>query len=225
MKMIRRLFLFGIITVISLFFSDRVEALSVVINEINFNPNIVADSDGEFIELYNTSLFAVPLDSYSFEGVSVDFTSVTLGPGEYLILASEPVDGSDTDIDSFESVYGDGDGDFDEFEFTILDFSGSLLNGGETLSLFDDSGLLVDSYDYSSFNTGTGADGGGFTIERIAPFALSINSNFDVSIILGGTPGYINSVATPVPEPSSIFLLVSGIIGLAGFRKKLSNLM
>ena len=147
MKMIRKLFLFGIITVISLFSSDRVEALSVVINEINFNPNVVADSDGEFIELYNTSLFAVPLDSYSFEGVSVDFTSVTLGSGEYLILASEAVDGSDTDIDSFESVYGDGDGDFDEFEFTILDFPGSLLNGGETLSLFDDSGLLVDSYD------------------------------------------------------------------------------
>ncbi len=27
-----------------------------------------------------------------------------------------------------------------------------------------------------------------------------------------------------VPEPSSIFLLVSGLIGLAGSRKKLSNL-
>jgi hypothetical protein len=210
-----KIFLLGIIITMLTSFPERAEAYSIVINEINFNPSSVDDSDGEFIELYNASSNTILLDDYSFIGITVDFTGVTLSLGEFLVLAREPVDSGDKDTDSFESVYGDGDGDLDEFEFTILDFSGSLHNKGETLSLIDNMKTVVDTYNYSVF-VGTGADGGGFTVERINPFGPSIDSNFGVSTIPGGTPGNINSI---VPEPSSALLFVSGLAGLVGFKK------
>jgi len=214
----RVLYLFGIIMIVLTFFYNRVEATTIVINEINFNPSIVDDSDGEFLELYNTSSSTISMDGYSFEGISVDFTGITMAPGEFLVLAREPIDGSDSDIDSFETIYGDGDGDLDEFDFTILEFSGSLLNSGETLSLIDNFGRVIDSYNYSAF-IGTEADGGGFTVERINPLGPSIDANFGVSIINGGTPGEINSITTVVSEPPSAFLFISGLVWLPGFRK------
>ncbi len=218
-----KIFLVGIMVITaSVFFQGMVSAAGIIINEIGFNPDVVDDTDGEFIELYNAGIDAVNIDGYSFEGVSVDLSGITLLPGEFLVLAREAVDGSDADTDSFETVYGDGDGDLDEFGFIVLDFAGSLLNSGELLVLKDNGGSVVDSYDYTAF-LGTGADGGGFTVERINPYRPSVNSNFGVSVLSGGTPGHMNSIAVPVPEPSTALLLAGGLVTLVVLGKRLNG--
>ena len=139
-----------------------------------------------------------------------------------MVFASEAVDESDTDMDSFKTIYGNGDGLLTEFPFPVVDFSGSLANIGEALILYGPDGMVVDHYNYTSF-IGSGADGGGFSIERLDSGGPSVDSNFRVSEISGGTPGMWNSVseplqfgdANPVPEPATYMLLMTGLFLVA----------
>ena len=48
-KVTRYLVFFGLLMIILI----PVSAQALVINEIHFNPSIVSDNDGEFLELYN----------------------------------------------------------------------------------------------------------------------------------------------------------------------------
>lgn len=210
-------------------FPYGISAEAIVINEIQFNPSQVQDDDGEFIELYNEGSKAVDLTGYTMGGVSVNMDGTILYPGDFLILASEAVDDADTDTDSFESIYGNGDLSLSEFTFPVIDYSGSLSNSGETITLYNPAGNVIDSFNYISF-IGSGADGGGFSLERIDPLAPSIDSNFMVSTIPGGTPGMGNSVAVStssgvasVPEPSTLLLMVFGLFLIICHRVSLKR--
>src|SRR3990167_6112747 len=74
----------------------------VVINEVMYNPSIAQadDTDLEWVELYNTGSSAVDLTAWTLDGNNFD--DVTIGAGEYLIVARELVDLGDADDDSFE---------------------------------------------------------------------------------------------------------------------------
>lgn len=195
-------------------------AEALVINEIHFNPSFpVEDDDGEFLELFNEGLLPVDMTGYSIAGITVNFEGIILNPESFMVLASELLDDSDTDRESFEAIYGDGDGLLTEFTYITLDFSGSLANAGELLTIYGHGGEVIDRYDYTPF-IGSGADGGGFSIERIDPLKPSEDINLSVSEVPGGTPGMWNSVAeqpgsgdvTSVPEPPTYLLLIAGLL-------------
>lgn len=208
-----------ILILLAYLISDGVEpVMAVVLNEIHFNPSPTQDDDGEFVELFNEEINSVDLTGYTLEGISVNLQDVILPPGGFVVLASEAVDDSDIDINSFESIYGNGDGLLTEFTFPVVDFSGSLNNSGEELILYSPDDEVVDSYNYMPF-LGSGADGLGYSVERIDPWVPSLGTNFTVSTVTGGTPGTWNSVAnypdhedtSRVPEPATYLLLITGL--------------
>ncbi len=194
-------------------------APALVINEIHFNPSLVGDDDGEFLELYNEEADIVDLMGYTMGGISVDLQGIKVEAGGFVVLASEPVDDGDTDSDSFDTIYGNGDSLLTEFHFPVIDFIGSLANTGEVLILYGPGGGVVDLYDYTPF-VRSNADGGRFSVERIDPMLPSGDANFRVSETSGGTPGMWNSAVgtissgdvTPVPEPSTWILLATGLL-------------
>lgn len=194
---------------------------ALVINEIHFNPPTpIDDNDGEFLELYNELDIPVDLTGYSIGGITASLNGI-INSREFLVLSSEPVDDSDTDTYSFESLYGNGDGILSEFPFQVIKFTGSLANTGEPLTIYRPGGEIVESYNYIFFLDSI-ADGGGFSLERINPYMPAFDSNFSISNTIWGTPGEWNSVSSgisppgtsPVPEPSTLLLLLTGLIGL-----------
>ena len=120
-------------------------AQALVINEIHFNPFHVGDDDGEFIELYNEKADIVDLVDYTMGGISVNLQGIKVEAGGFVVLASEPVDDGDTDSDSFDTIYGNGDRLLTEFHFPVIDFTGSLANTGEVLILYGPVGAWLIS--------------------------------------------------------------------------------
>lgn len=101
----------------------------VVISEIMYN-NPGSD-DYEFLELYNKGSNPVDMTGWSFsQGITYTFGNFTLQPGAFVVLA----------IDSalFESTFG----------IPAFQFLGALNNGGETITLVDATGNVVDSVAY-----------------------------------------------------------------------------
>jgi len=69
------------------------EVSAIVINELMINPGAVGDSEGEWIELYNTSDSAVDLDGWALTGIEADaVTAILIGvvvePGGYAVLCN-----------------------------------------------------------------------------------------------------------------------------------------
>ncbi len=194
---------------------------ALIINEIYFDPAMpVGDDDGEFIELFNENTIPLDLTDYTISGVSASFDSLIIDPGGFVVLTREPIDDGDSDPYNFESLYGNGDGILDEFSFPVVKFTGSLSNSGELLTVYGPGGDVIDTYNYMAF-VNSDANGNGFSIERIDPYTETIDSNFAVSIIMGGSPGKWNSIAplqenetSPVPEPSTLLLMITGLIYL-----------
>ena len=162
----------------------------VVINEINYNPASSfdqSDTDYEFVELYNNSEESISLNGWNFSSTNINFTfndSHFINAGDYLVLARNA----------------------DTYPGSVSHNGTSLLNNGETLTLTDLSGQLVDIVTYSDGFQGDddtwpqGADAEGATLELIDP---NTDNNLaeswqDSYVIPGGTPGYENS-STPDP--------------------------
>lgn len=201
---------------------------ALIINEIYFNPpSPIGDDDGEFIELFNEEDYSIDLTGYSIGGITISLNGVIVGAKGFLVLSSELLDDADNDGYNFTSLYGNGDGVLNEFPFPLVDFTGSLANTGELLTIYGPGGEIIESYNYVSF-LDSAADGGGFSVERINPQMPAIDSNFGVSAQIWGTPGGWNSIAvwnpsqTPsaVPEPATILLILSGVTGIVVPRVK-----
>lgn len=106
-------------------------AYDPVITEIMYNPPEGGTDSLEFIEIYNPNETPVDMSGYYFSaGVSYVFSEYILGPGGFVLLA--------TDISAFQYTFGT----------SALEWGGALNNGGELIELRDGSGNLIDIVNY-----------------------------------------------------------------------------
>ena len=158
------------------------ETSGIVINEIHYNPSGDLqgdDDDYEFIELFNTGTTEINLSNYVFtKGIDFKFPSETfMAPGEYIVLARN------------KTTY-EGNG-FQVFQFD----DGALANEGETISLYDNHAVLMDSVKFNDKTPWpTLPDGSGPSLELISPYSdNSLAGSWSSSKQVGGTPGQPNS--------------------------------
>jgi len=205
---------------------DFVTASELVVSEIQYNPDAddpgqgeteTVPDDFEYIELSNTGSVPVDLEGMQFVQVDVDgelqgidftFASQTLIPGEQIVVVKNRT--------AFESRYGNGvaiaDGN-DQLGGNNGEFAGQLANGGERITLINDSGVTLLSFDYDDQGLWPErADGGGSSLELVDPLVSpNAPTNWRSSVEYGGSPGVagvgtagsviINEVLTNTPGP------------------------
>ena len=111
----------------------RLVSADLVISEVMYNPNQCSDVECEWVELYNTGLTPINLTDYKLDGNT--FSTQVLEPNKFIVLARELVDTDDTDLESFEAVWGNNDGIWNE-DFLAVQ---------STLSLTDNDTVTLTS--------------------------------------------------------------------------------
>ena len=173
------------------------------ITEVNFNPadaqpgEMLTDNDEfEFVEVRNVGSAPIDLTDVrlvqvqregELEGVRFTFDAKTLAPGASLVVVRNAA--------AFETRYGTnvpiakGVGDAARLDA----FSGQLSNGGETLTLLDMHGSVIQQF---GFDDGwyAATDGDGATLEFIDPTQVNLDawnqaSSWRASGVPNGTPG------------------------------------
>ncbi len=185
------------------FISNAVPADSsnLVVSEIMYNPlpaslqEIAAgygDKDFEYIELQNISAGNVDLSGCKFvEGISFDFNSsdfdnLTLPPGARIVVVGSTA--------GFTARYGNIPSLRKAGEFT-----GSLSNQGEMITLTGKTGQIIAQFTYGSHGEWPDdADGNGYSLVLNIPSgALDYNNpaSWRSSAVQNGTPGTENFTA------------------------------
>lgn len=170
---------------------------SVIINEMMYNPGSGNQAD-EFLELYNTTASPVNLDGWCFtQGISICFSSSdVIAAHGYLVISPDPAQYGITYDLTTDNVY-----------------SGNLSNGGETLTLKDESNTTIDSVTYEDSSPWpTSPDGNGPSLELKNPsMDGSQVASWGASLNAGGTPAAQNSlvgfnppVISSVTKPSDV---------------------
>lgn len=189
--------------------SHAASVSDLYITEIMANPNAVADTAGEWFELYNPGNESISLNSIllSDDGSnSHTISGASIAPGQYFVMARN---GNIATNGGFTADYVYGSG------FSLNNGSDQIvlsLNGAEMLRLnyssagfsaagrsMELTGLPMDDASYSLTNT-----------------AFTYGSG-DI-----GTPGAAGSFIPPaaVPVPAAAWLFGSGLAGLIGIGRK-----
>jgi hypothetical protein len=178
----------GVLFLLSVFLLAAIARADLLVTEIMYNPDQADDTDAEWIEIYNTGNTA-DLSNWQLNGRSLEGT---LESGKYLVIAKELVDGSDSDTESFESIWGNNDGVWDEQDgFLAIDGAFTLGNTADSVNLSNDA-----FSDFIGYSDDLGADGNGHTLERI-----NLSENFwNESLSVGGTPGMKNSLSVDLED-------------------------
>ena len=156
----------------------------LVINELFPDPNPQEDLPAfEFVELFNNSTRIIDLEGWQFtDGSKIAiFESQLVFPDSFLIICPEE------GIIAYQA-YGNTIG---------LSNWPSLNNGGDSLTLTDKSGVIIDSLTYSiEWYKDEIKDNGGWSLEQINPNPILFDeNNWSASVENGGgTPGKINSI-------------------------------
>ncbi|MBX2816873.1 MAG: lamin tail domain-containing protein [Saprospiraceae bacterium] len=126
-------------TILAIVFVRIFSSLSaqIVFSEIHFNPCTAQGSDNacEFVEIFNGYNSAVDLTGWTTSGIDFVFPAVTLGPGEFYVIARGNSNCVDYDLSSFPT------------------FTGNLVNSGETISLIDDCLNVITSVTYDNVDS------------------------------------------------------------------------
>ncbi len=161
-------------TLLFLLFSPWVTA-NIYLTEVMHSPMQVADSEGEWVEIYNDAEESITLNSWTIDGKVIG--NKTIAAKSYLVLARELIDGSDTDLESFESYWGNNNLLWDE-QFSATEVSLSLKEE-DTIVLTN--GLSTETFSYNKSLGGKE----GKTLERISLTEWKEGP-------LDGTPGFGN---------------------------------
>jgi hypothetical protein len=149
----------------------------VVINEFLTNPETPLES--EWIELLNISDQIIDLSGWQLcDAVSCAvLRDIRIEAGEHLVLAQDEL--------SFSVFYYDVDAQVIE-----IDGWRQLNNSGDTITLVDQTGLMIDSVVYN------GTYGENVSLERISPGTLGyeLSNWYRSTSETGSTPGEPNSV-------------------------------
>ena len=173
---------------------------NLLISEIMYHPGGVPEDVGaEFIEIYNSSDFAVDLQGYRLEdAVDYLFTDSVIAAGGRIVVAAEL-----TAFNANHPAVAD----------VVGPWNGKLRNSGERILLLDNDGSKVDEVRFA--DEGDWAirargpddrghrgwvwlashDGDGKSLELINAYLTNNNGqNWGSSLIDGGSPGEINSI-------------------------------
>jgi len=164
----------------------RTVSAEIVLTEVMYNPTKASDTDLEWVEIFNNGTEKVNLSSWEIDGKN--FGDFVINPKEFVVVARELIDSSDVDNDSFESVYGNNDGNWDSLDGNYRAFDGDF-------SFTDVDKINLSNGVYSTileYNTSFGGNGNGYTIEKIDVNKENTFDNWIQSKVLDGTPGYGN---------------------------------
>ena len=148
----------------------------VKINEIMYDPGTDQgrDFDMEWIELYNKGTEVINISDWTIDNNPI--SDNVMQPRDYVVLARNKT--------AFDAYYG-------ALTCPVIDITLQLNNDpGDTIVLSNSTGAEVDNVTY---NASWGADGNGKTLERNAAGV------WKESLVDGGTPCKLNSVAIVVP--------------------------
>lgn len=179
------------------FIVDAVAASSanLVVSEFHYRPlspteseveaGYIERSDFEYIEVMNVGPASIDLTNVRFTaGVGFDFTSATNG----ILLASGGRVLIVNNLAGFTERYPSVPS-----SLIAGEFSGSLNNDGETLTLVDENNAIIKSFTYNDqLPWPVDADGLGFSVVLKNPASQpdhNVGSNWRASISLDGIPG------------------------------------
>ncbi|MFH0798385.1 MAG: lamin tail domain-containing protein [Candidatus Woesearchaeota archaeon] len=170
-----RKFIFGLLALIL----AQAASANVIITEVMYDPaQTASQTDSEWIEVYNGGDEPVDLSAWKVDNSA--FEDIVLQPKQYLVIARELLDTDDTDNDSFETAWGNGNGVWDE-DFLAVD-------GYFTLSDDDiiniSNGVSSEVFDYDSSVGGMG----GYSIIRVNYSLPNTMGNWAQGAY-NGTPG------------------------------------
>ena len=153
---------------------------NIIINELMYHPASDLDND-DYIELYNPTGNTIDISGWCFTaGITGCFADgTTVGANQYIVAAKSTAQA------------------FTTYSITAsLQYGGNLSNGGETVTLTDDSSVVVDTLTYSDSSPWPSSpDGSGPSLELKDPnLDNSLPSSWSASIE-PGTPMAQNSVA------------------------------
>lgn len=163
----------------------------IVINELMYNPGTGNQLD-EFLELYNSSNDVIDIGGWCFsDGIGLCFDSGTqVQAGEYVVVSPDSV--------QTQATYGIA---------TIATYTGALSNGGEQITLVDDTNTVVDELIYDDVDPWpASADGGGPSLELVDYIDDNeLAQNWRASLSNSGTPASVNSNYNIIlPEVSDV---------------------
>jgi len=154
-------------------------ATDIKINEIMYNPSSGVDGD-EFVELYNTSGSTVDLSNWCFTaGITLCFSGgTTIASHAYALVSPN--------ASQTLATYG---------KTTIGTYTGKLDNGGERITLRDETSTISNDFTYDDVSPWpTAPDGTGPSLELLDPTYDNTLAASWAASIGGSTPGVVNSV-------------------------------
>lgn len=160
------------------------DASNLVISEIYYNEPGAVEAN-EFIELTNISNVEIDLSNLTF----IAGLTYTVPVGTALAPGAQ-------------------------FVLRPTDYEGNLDNDGETITLNDASGAIIESFTYNDqLPWPTGADGDGFSLVRISP-ASHLNphdaASWRSSTTMGGNAGSLDSTTFPGGNEEALLAYVLG---------------